>query len=264
MNDVEVTYRLWPYWTNSTELVGVTHAFMIAADVHRDQRRKYNGNPYITHPVRVALAVSSYPLVRLPMVQAAFLHDTREDLPEHYTLNQLEGRIRRECGEEALALVVELTNVKVYKEGRRVPRREQKQLDWERLSKVSKEAKILKMFDRIDNLREMTNALASFKKLYAEESLELLKAVGDGDTDVAFQLETTVKHIFDWQHFPLEELCSKPDGTVFEYFRTGGEIGTDKCWIERKGMRYHDGSWKSFDCDPEEWHIILRETGDSV
>ena len=61
-------------------------AYRFAADFHRDQRRR-SGEPYINHPVEVALILSKDLHMDEDTICAALLHDTVEDTPA--TLEQL-------------------------------------------------------------------------------------------------------------------------------------------------------------------------------
>ena len=210
---MEVTYRLWPFWTSSADQRKLTNALSLAIRHHAGQFRKYDGEPYIVHPMRVAMAVSSYPLIKLTDVQAAILHDTKEDTAI------TDEEIIKATSEEVLFLVNELTNQTKALKG--VPRRDRKKLDWERLSKASREAKLIKMFDRSDNLRDMVNAPTDFKKLYIEETYELLKYVGDADWHIANQVKTACEAFFSWRQFTISELLGKSVGVEVEHGKYG-------------------------------------------
>lgn len=67
----------------------IKKAFMFAADAHKDMRRK-SGEPYIFHPVSVALIVAEEIGLGTTSIIAAFLHDVVEDT--EYTLNDIEER----------------------------------------------------------------------------------------------------------------------------------------------------------------------------
>lgn len=171
--------RSWPMWANTNVMSVVTNAFMLASEAHAGQVRKYTNLPYITHPVRVAMAVASHPEATHNMIAAALLHDTLEDTalkPE---------RIEDDCGIHVLDYVRALTNPS---KGMGDPRSVRKQRDRDHLESADRKIKIIKMLDRIDNLREMTGAPSGFRRLYVEESMELLKVVAVADKDVAYQL----------------------------------------------------------------------------
>lgn len=190
-------------WFLPQDLIEITNCIAIATQRHGDKTltrstvRKYNGKPYVTHVIRVALALSSYPEMKPFWVKAALLHDTLEDTcptPEH--TDALRKQIVAECGGEVvLCLVEELTNE--HHDKNKTSRRERKEKDWARLQASSREAKIIKMYDRIDNLYDMVDAPIDFKKLYVGESLELLKVIGDADDTVATKLQEAIKYLAD-------------------------------------------------------------------
>jgi len=151
----------------------VDSAIELACESHKGQRRKYTGKPYIEHPQRVAARVAAYPGTTLIMVAAAWLHDVWEDTPT--TLEDIEAA----CGSEVATLVKELTNPS---KGSSLPRTERKRMDREHLAGVSREAKIIKMFDRMDNLGDLASAPRVFRAVYAMESRMLMEAIGDADT----------------------------------------------------------------------------------
>lgn len=173
-----------------------TNALSIAVHQHcvaaKVKTRKYNGLPYIIHPIRVALMTAAHEDCMPFWIYAAVNHDTWEDTV--YTDEErvsLKNRIITGVDEETFNLVIELTNVKHPG----LNRRERKKLDWERLSKVSRPAKIIKMFDRIDNLREMVDAPNDFKKLYLDESRNLIEVLRDADSRLANTLFATIEDI---------------------------------------------------------------------
>ena len=79
-------------------------------------RRKYTGEPYITHPAAVVELVRSVPHTEA-MLCAAWLHDTVEDTPA--TLDD----IRAVFGDEVAVLVEMLTDVSRPEDGVRAERR---------------------------------------------------------------------------------------------------------------------------------------------
>ena len=58
----------------------VDRAYRFAAEYHRDQRRR-SGEPYINHPVEVALILAHDLRMDEDTICAALLHDTVEDTP---------------------------------------------------------------------------------------------------------------------------------------------------------------------------------------
>jgi hypothetical protein len=82
------------------ELIG--RAYDIAAQCHQGQKRR-SGDPYITHPVAVAMILADLGIADDQMLCAAILHDTVEDTP--YTLAEL----RHDFGPAIATMVVGLT-----------------------------------------------------------------------------------------------------------------------------------------------------------
>jgi len=154
----------------------IIRAAALAARAHSGQKRKYTGFPYITHPARVAGMAGILPGVTEEMVAAAYLHDVLEDT--NVTRHEIEAETNTQVG----FYVDCMTN---KSKGTGLPREKRKQMDRDRLATMPVEVKKIKLLDRIDNLREMTDSPADFKALYAEESLLLLQAIGDGDSDLA-------------------------------------------------------------------------------
>lgn len=153
----------------------------LARRAHTGQKRKYNGRPYVEHPARVAARTAIHPGSTEEMVAAAFLHDVLEDTAV--------------TGEELLkttnAVVYDLVEWMTNRSKKTHPtanRAERKQIDRNRLAGAPGQVKIIKLIDRIDNLREMEGADPGFSKLYAKESLLLCEALRDGDRDLAAEL----------------------------------------------------------------------------
>jgi len=150
---------------------------------HRGQLRKYTGEPYILHPARVAGIVSFLPCSTEVMVQAAWLHDVVEDCGVDIQ------EIYDHFGVNVAAIVDDLTNPS--KKFSALKRAESKQMDRDWISRGFPESKIIKMIDRIDNLRDYPNdnqeAVDFVRDLYYDESVALFEAIYDADAEVAAQ-----------------------------------------------------------------------------
>ncbi|NJC95006.1 MAG: phosphohydrolase [Anaerolineales bacterium] len=123
----------------------ILKAIRFSAEKHNDQRRKdARSSPYINHPVEVAETLWTVGGVRdEALLVAAILHDTIEDTkttPEE---------ISAEFGEDVLALVLEVTDDKS------LPKQTRKQLQVEHAPHKSDRAKLLKIADKINNVRDM-------------------------------------------------------------------------------------------------------------
>jgi len=164
----------------------ILKAAAYARQAHAGQRRKYKNRPYIVHPARVAGRVATHPAATEAMVAAAFLHDVVEDT--RFSL----ADVAVQFGPEVARLVEELTNPST---GVKAPRREREQLDREHLAKVSAEAKLIKLLDRIDNLYDMAEAPRRFLRLYCEESRLLAEVIGDAAPELKAELLDTIERL---------------------------------------------------------------------
>ena len=123
----------------------ILKALRFSAEKHNDQRRKdAKSSPYINHPIQVAETLWRVGEVRdTNLLIAAILHDTIEDTattPEE---------IREFFGEEVLALVLEVTDDKS------LPKQVRKQLQIENAPHKTKNAKLLKLADKINNVGDI-------------------------------------------------------------------------------------------------------------
>jgi GTP diphosphokinase / guanosine-3',5'-bis(diphosphate) 3'-diphosphatase len=120
-------------------------ALTFAADKHRNQRRKdANASPYINHPIALANVLANEGHVDDEAVLvAAILHDTIED-----TETSIDELITG-FGQEVADLVNEVTDDKG------LPKAERKRLQVEHAPRISRKAKLVKLADKICNLRDI-------------------------------------------------------------------------------------------------------------
>ena len=120
-------------------------ALAFAADKHRNQRRKdAEASPYINHPIALADVLANEGGVTDENVLiAAILHDTIEDTETSA------DELRTHFGEAVTAIVLEVTDDKS------LPKAERKRLQVEHAPHASREAKLVKLADKICNLRDI-------------------------------------------------------------------------------------------------------------
>lgn len=152
-------------------------AYHFAAEAHGTQTRRYTGEPYILHPIRVASTVSySYrnasPQVRSTAVSAALLHDVVEDTP--VTISEICGKFGKQIGK----LVFFLTDVSRPDDGNREHR---KMLDRWHICGAPSMAKTIKLADLIDNTASIVDHDPDFARVYMKEKALLLRVMGGGD-----------------------------------------------------------------------------------
>src|SRR5688572_16725001 len=98
--------------TTQDQEVILAKVIEFAEKAHGDQRRKYSGERYVAHVIRVMNTCYLH-LNTLPVLAAALLHDVLEDTPvSKSTMEEfLHGIMLPEDAEHTLDLVVALTDV---------------------------------------------------------------------------------------------------------------------------------------------------------
>lgn len=159
-------------------------AIAFAAHKHRDQRRKdAAASPYINHPIALANVLANEGGIDDERVLiAAILHDTIEDT------ETTELELVREFGQEIAGIVLEVTDDKALSKAQR------KRLQIKHAATISRRAKLVKLADKICNLRDVAgNPPADWSVERRQEYFDWAKAVIDGLRGVHPALE----HIFD-------------------------------------------------------------------
>lgn len=147
-------------------------AFMFAAHAHKDQRRKYTGEPYINHCIHVAQILQEAKPTE-EMTIAAILHDTVEDT--NTTIQDIENNF----GMVVACFVEQLTDSSKKTDGNRKVR---KQIDLEHTDKVSPSAKTIKLADLISNSESIAEHDYNFAFVYLKEKERLLDVLTEGDS----------------------------------------------------------------------------------
>jgi GTP diphosphokinase / guanosine-3',5'-bis(diphosphate) 3'-diphosphatase len=130
------------------ELALLIDALSFAAERHRAQRRKdLARSPYINHPIDLLRVLSIEGQVQDPLVLcAALLHDTVEDTAT--TPEEIAARF----GAEVCAVVLEVSD------DQRLPKAERKRLQVEHAGHASEPARLVKLADKICNLRDVAES----------------------------------------------------------------------------------------------------------
>jgi (p)ppGpp synthase/HD superfamily hydrolase len=173
----------------------ILRAKNLATEAHAGQFRKNSGIPYITHPERVANKVREWATINRAdpeiLIKAAWTHDVLEDCPQISKEQFIHA-----TDQATYDLVLELTNPS---KGSNAPRAVRKQMDRDHLKNVSFHAKIIKLIDRIENLKdtlnEMNESNFKFAQLYASESRLLLDCIKDADEGLANELLSLIEKI---------------------------------------------------------------------
>lgn len=120
-------------------------AVAFAAEKHRNQRRRdANASPYINHPIALTNVLANEgEIENTAVLCAAVLHDTIEDTET--TVEELESQF----GRHVTSIVLEVTDDKSLEKHVR------KQLQIEHAVHITEEAKLVKLADKICNLRDI-------------------------------------------------------------------------------------------------------------
>lgn len=126
----------------------ILKALSFAAQKHKDQRRKgIDAAPYINHPIDLVRLLWEQAGVRDDVViVAALLHDTVEDTDTTFE------DIEREFGSEVRNVVAEVTDDKS------LPKEVRKQQQIDHAPHLSDRARLVKLADKISNLRDMLSS----------------------------------------------------------------------------------------------------------
>ena len=169
------------------ELALLLKALAFAAHKHRDQRRKdAEASPYINHPIALAdVLMNEGGVTDVEVLCAALLHDTVEDTAtSHEELaNAFGSRIAR--------IVAEVTD------DQHLAKEERKRLQIEHAARLSAEAKLVKLADKICNVRDVaSHPPAHWDLARRREYFDWARRVVDGLRGVHPRLEAA----FDAAH----------------------------------------------------------------
>jgi guanosine-3',5'-bis(diphosphate) 3'-pyrophosphohydrolase len=165
----------------------ILKALEFAAIKHRDQRRKdVAASPYINHPIALATILATEGgILDSVVIIAALLHDTIEDTET--TLEEL----RATFGPAVAGIVMEVTDDKS------LPKAERKRLQIEHAAHISEEAKLVKLADKIANLRDMSSSPpADWSLDRRREYFDWAKQVVDGMGGVSYQLGAAFQNAY--------------------------------------------------------------------
>ena len=171
-------------YMDADELDKVKRAYRFAADFHRDQRRR-SGEPYINHPVEVALILSQDLHMDCDSICAALLHDTVEDTPA--TLSQISD-LFGETVAELVDGVTKLTSIQVSSMD------EKQALNLRKMFlAMSRDIRvvIIKLADRLHNMRTLAALPPDRRQFKARETMDVYAPLADrlGISSIKWELE---------------------------------------------------------------------------
>lgn len=127
------------------KLADLLKAASFSAKKHTGQKRKgANGEPYINHPIEVAMCLADAgEIEEYDILIAAILHDTLEDT------ETTEEEITQLFGAEVCEIVKEVTDDKT------LSKEERKRLQVDHAPRLSQSAKQIKLADKISNIEDV-------------------------------------------------------------------------------------------------------------
>lgn len=143
----------------------IDKAYQYATWCHRDQTRK-SGEPYITHPLAVALILTSLKLDP-SSIMAAILHDTVEDTEA--TLEDVEKKFGKDVSDLVDGLT-KISKIKFRSSQERLAENFRKMV-----MAMSNDLRVIliKLADRLHNMRTLDNLPQQKRQRIAEETLEI-------------------------------------------------------------------------------------------
>jgi GTP diphosphokinase / guanosine-3',5'-bis(diphosphate) 3'-diphosphatase len=159
-----------------------------AAQKHRDQRRKdASASPYINHPIALAdVLANEGGISDRRVLIAAILHDTIEDT------DTTREELIRLFGSDIADIVMEVTDDKS------LPKAERKRLQIEHAAGLSREARLVKLADKICNLRDVAQSPPTEWSLARrQEYFDWAKAVVDRLRGVHPELERVFDEVYE-------------------------------------------------------------------
>ena len=163
-------------------------ALAFAAHKHRDQRRKdAEASPYINHPIALAEVLAREGGVSdVEVLAAALLHDTIEDTETTPT------ELEKKFGPAIASIVLEVTDNKMLKKHIR------KKMQVEHAARASRPAKLVKLADKICNLRDVAERPpAKWDRLRQREYFDWAKQVIDRLRGAHPKLEAAFDHAYE-------------------------------------------------------------------
>ena len=160
------------YIKDETSLDKIEEAYIYALNHHEGQNRK-SGEAYISHPLNVAQILADYNS-DVTTIMAGLLHDCIEDTSATY------DEIKQQFGEEVALLTEGVTKLGQYKFKGITDEEEEKQLvqakNYQKmLLAMAKDIRVIivKLADRLHNIRTLHNLPVSKQKRIARETLDI-------------------------------------------------------------------------------------------
>lgn len=213
----------------SADLSLIEKAYQVAAEAHKDQKRK-SGEPYIIHPLCVGIILADLEMDK-ETIAAGLLHDVVEDTVMTY------DEIKEEFGEEVAQLVDGVTKL-----GQLSYSADKVEVQAENLRKMflamAKDIRVIliKLADRLHNMRTLQYMTPEKQKEKSKETMEIYAPIADrlGISKIKIELDDLAlrylepekyKDLVDGVHLRLEhreEFMSQLIAEVAGYIEKAG------------------------------------------
>lgn len=149
---------------------------------HKDQVRKYTGEPYWYHLVEVAEILESVGLGKLQLI--ALGHDLLEDTD--CTEDDIRSALDFDYQTKIWVIngIKQLTDVYTSKDYPDINRKQRKWMECNRLKGISVDCQNVKYADLISNTRSIAQHDPNFAKVYLNEKRDILIHLNKGDKDL--------------------------------------------------------------------------------
>lgn len=167
---IELQKELKTY-LNDTEISIIESAYLLAKDAHEGQQR-HTGEPYVTHPLAVALILANMRMDPQTII-AAILHDVIEDTPVEV------GDLVHRFGKEVADLVDGVTKLtQIEFESRAQAQAENFR---KMVMAMAKDIRVIlvKLADRLHNMRTLGCLPAAKRRRVAIETLEIFAPIAN-------------------------------------------------------------------------------------
>lgn len=164
----------------------IEKAKIIAKEIHKNQKRKFDGSPYFVHPESVANIVVEFKKSKHinELVSAAYLHDSIEDCGISFDY------LQREFGYMVASIVAEVSN-----DFEMIKKYGKKHYMSNKVLTLSNYGLVIKLCDRLDNISDLSIATPDFRNKYTIETEYLVQILEDfrNLTETQKKLVTEIK-----------------------------------------------------------------------
>lgn len=213
-------------------------ALQFATQAHAGQTRA-GGEPYVNHPIRVADSIKQYKQSHNldALINAALLHDTVEDTDTtHEALHDLFGGL-------VASLVQELTS-----DPEQIKKMGKAQYLAHKMAAMSSYALVIKLADRLDNVKDITTARTpEWRQKYKNETEHILNYI-----EKTRALSDTHKIFIDLIRNKISELDNTKTQTEGFGIPAPGTYEQEHDMSQKQsGHHTHDLTSEDFEADPE-------------